>query len=198
MISFSNCFLVKVRDNDASSGEPRSISTGEKINPVAGYFILDPTTMEIKRNIHGKVFGYLQRLPGVGVFPKFKPCDMVHMVYNRKEGFVFGTPYIVPVLDDIRSLRRMEENIEMLTLSHLYPLFQYIVGSEDHPAEVYEDGTTEVDLIKQEIENMPTEGSIVTPERHEIKVLGAEGKALDAQPYLKHFEMRVLAGLGIS
>ena len=198
MISFSNCFICKVRDTSASSGVPRLDHKGERLAPIAGYFILDPTTMEIKRNIHGKVFGYIQRLPGVGVFPKFKPHDMVHMFYNRKEGFAFGTPYVVPVLDDIRSLRRMEENIEMLTLSHLYPLFQYIVGTEDHPAEVYEDGSTEVDLIKTEIENMPTEGSIVTPERHEIKVLGAEGKALQADPYLRHFEMRVLAGLGIS
>ena len=198
MVSFSNCFVVKVRDKEASSGLPRTDYKGERLAPVAGYFILDPTTMEIKRNIHGKVFGYIQRLPGVGVFPKFKANDMVHMFYNRKEGFAFGTPYIIPCLDDIRSLRRMEENIEMLTISHLYPLFQYIVGTDDHPAEVYEDGTTEVDIIKTEIENMPTEGSIVTPERHEIKVLGADGKALQADPYLKHFEMRVLAGLGIS
>ena len=198
MVSFSNCFVVKVRDKLASSGEYRLDYRGERLAPVAGYFILDPTTMEIKRNLHGKVYGYLQRMPGAGVYPKFKPYDMVHMFYNRKEGFAFGTPYIVPVLDDIRSLRRMEENIEMLTIAHLYPLYQYIVGTEDHPAEVYEDGTTEVDLIKDEIESMPTEGSIVTPERHEIKVLGADGKALDANPYLKHFEMRVLAGLGIS
>ncbi len=198
VVSFSNCFVVKVRDRSASSGTPRLNFKGERVEPVAGYFLLDPTTMEIKRNIHGKVQGYLQRMPGVGSYPKFKPIDMVHMVYNRKEGFAFGTPFVVPVLDDIRSLRKMEENIEMLTLSHLYPFFQYIVGTEDHPAEVYEDGTTEVDIIKAEIENMPTEGSIVTPERHEIKVLGAEGKALAVDPYLRHFELRVLAGLGLS
>jgi len=198
MVSFSNCFLVKVRDMSASSGNYRVDFKGERVTPVAGYFILDPTTMEIKRNIHGKVYGYLQRMPGVGVYPKFNADNVVHMVYNRKEGFAFGTPYIIPCLDDIRSLRRMEENIEMLTISHLYPLFQYIVGTEEHPAEVYEDGSTEVDIIKTEIENMPTEGSIVTPERHEIKVLGADGKALDAEAYLRHFELRVLAGLGIS
>jgi hypothetical protein len=45
---------------------------------------------------------------------------------------------------------------------------------------------------------MPTEGSIVTPERHEIVALGAEGKAMDASNYLKYFERRVMAGLGIS
>ena len=198
LVSFSNCFVVKKRDRNASSGMPRKGADGERIEPVAGYFLLDPTSMQIKRNIHGTVRKYKQVLPGVGKYPLFSPHDIVHMTYDRKEGFAWGTPYIVPVLDDIRTLRRMEENVEMLTLAHLFPLFQYIVGTEDHPAEVYEDGTTEVDLIKTEIENMPTEGSIVTPERHEIKTIGAEGKALDAKKYLEHFEARVLAGLGIS
>jgi len=198
VVQYANCFIVKSRDNRASSGSMRTTATGKVLDPVAGYFLLDPTSIEIRRNTHGKILKYKQDIPGVGTAPEFNAEDMVHIYYDRKEGFAFGTPYVVPVLDDIRSLRRMEENLEMLMVSHLYPLFHYIVGSEEHPAEVYEDGSTEVDLIKTEIENMPTEGSIVTPERHEIKVLGAEGKALAAEPYLKHFEMRVLAGLGIS
>lgn len=198
IVSFSNCFVVKKRDRETSSGMPRRGPEGEMVEPIAGYFILDPTSMQIKRNIHGTVKKYKQVLPGVGKYPLFSPIDIVHMFYDRKEGFAWGTPYIIPVLDDIRTLRRMEENVEMLTVAHLFPLFQYKVGTDDHPAEIYEDGTTEVDVIKEEIENMPTEGSIVTPERHEIKALGAEGKALDATKYLDHFEKRVLAGLGIS
>jgi hypothetical protein len=86
----------------------------------------------------------------------------------------------------------------MLITLHLFPLYQYIVGTEENPAEIYDDGSTEVDIIKEQVENMPTEGSIVTPERHAIKNLGAEGKALDASKYLDYFEERVLAGLGIS
>jgi len=198
IISFSNCFVIKKRERMASSGAPRRGAEGELIEPVAGYFMLDPTSIQIKRNIHGTVKKYKQVLPGLGRYPLFSPTDMVHMYYDKKEGFAWGTPYIIPVLDDIRTLRRMEENVEMLTVAHLFPLFQYIIGTEDHPAEVYEDGTTEVDIIKTEIENMPTEGSIVTPERHEIKPLGAQGKALEIKEYLEHFEARVLAGLGIS
>jgi len=198
IVAFANCFVVKKRDRYVSSGMPRKGPENQTIEPVAGYFILDPTSIQIKRNIHGTVKKYKQVLPGVGSYPLFSPMDVVHMFYDRKEGFGWGTQYIIQVLDDIRNLRRMEENVELLTISHLFPLFQYIVGTEDHPAEVYEDGTTEVDLIKEEIENMPTEGSIVTPERHKITAIGAEGKALDAKSYLEHFEARVLAGLGIS
>lgn len=198
IVAFSNCFIVKVRSSEYSSGQTRLDYNGKKIDPVAAYFILDPTSMQIMRDPHGKIMRYRQHIPGVGEMPEFKPNDIIHIFYDRKEGFAFGTPYVVPALDDIRSLRRMEENIEMLMLSHLYPLYQYIVGTEDHPAEIYEDGTTEVDIVKEQIENMPTEGSIVTPERHKINVLGAEGKAIAADVYLRHFELRVLAGLGIS
>jgi uncharacterized protein YggL (DUF469 family) len=48
------------------------------------------------------------------------------------------------------------------------------------------------------VEDMPAEGSIVTPERHEIKALGAQGKALKADPFLEHFKKRVWAGLSMS
>ena len=45
---------------------------------------------------------------------------------------------------------------------------------------------------------MPSEGGIVTPERHEISTIGSEGKALRAEGYLDYFKKRVISGLGIS
>jgi len=198
VVAYANSFLVKVRDFKRSSGMPIKRVSGTQLPPVAAYFPMDPTSIRIKRDFHGQVLKYWQRVPGNPIMPQFIPENIIHIYYDKKEGFAFGTPYIVPVLDDIRSLRRMEENIEMLLSQHLFPLYQYIVGTETAPAEIYEDGTSEVDIIKEQIERMPTEGSIVTPERHEIKNLGAEGKALDATNYLKYFERRVIAGLGIS
>ena len=198
IVAYSNSFLVKVRDFKRSSGMPVQRIGGPNLPPVAAYFPMDPTSIRIKRDFHGKILKYWQRVPGNPIMPQYIPENIIHLYYDKKEGFAFGTPYIVPVLDDIRSLRRMEENVEMLITQHLFPLYHYIVGTENAPAEIYDDGTTEVDVIKEQIEKMPTEGSIVTPERHEIKNLGAEGKALDAKDYLRYFERRVLAGLGMS
>jgi len=198
LVAYSNSFVVKVRNIKKSSGQPIRRMAGEPLQPIAAYFNLDPTSVQIKRSYHGKPLQYLQMVPGNPFSPKFRPEDIVHIYYDRKEGLAFGTPYIIPTLDDIRSLRRMEENIEMLIVQHLFPLYHYKVGTEENPAELYDDGTTEVDIIKEEIENMPTEGSIVTPERHEITNLGAQGKALEATGYLEYFEKRVLAGLGMS
>ena len=198
IVSYSNAFLVKVRDFKRSGGMTVPRINGPSLPPVAAYYPMDPTSIRIKRDFHGKILKYWQRVPGNPIMPQFIPENIIHVYYDKKEGFAFGTPYIIPVLDDIRSLRRMEENVEMLVTQHLFPLYHYIVGTEGSPAEIYDDGTSEVDVIKEQIERMPTEGSIVTPERHEIKNLGAEGKALDAANYLKYFERRVLAGLGIS
>jgi hypothetical protein len=105
---------------------------------------------------------------------------------------------LLPVLDDIRALRKIEENIELLIYQHLFPLFQYKVGTKDAPAGITETGQREIDVVRQEIQFMPSEGGIVTPERHEISTIGAEGRALRAEIYLEYFKKRVISGLGIS
>ena len=46
--------------------------------------------------------------------------------------------------------------------------------------------------------NMPTEGMIVAPFYHDIKAIGAEGRALRCEGYMEYFKNRVLAGLGAS
>ena len=198
LIHFSNAYLTKVRKLKASGGKMRKILDKKKpVEPVAGYFLVPPTTIRIKRNEHGKVLGYKQFMP-TGLWQPFTTDQIVHFYFDRKTGFLTGTPSLVPVMDDIRALRRIEENIELLVYQCLFPLFHYKVGTDEKPADSYPDGTKEVDVVKSEIENMPAEGCIVTPERHEITAIGAEGRALRAESYLKHFKERVFSGLGVS
>jgi hypothetical protein len=129
---------------------------------------------------------------------EFAPNRVVHFYLDRKTGFTMGTPILTPVKDDIRALRRIEENIDLLVYQHLFPMFQYKVGTKELPAQTYADGRTEIDIVRTELEFMPPEGILVTPERHEISMVGAEGRALRAEGFLKHFKERVLAGLGTS
>jgi hypothetical protein len=111
LVAYSNSFVVKARDYKTSSGRSIGRVDGYPLPPISAYFPLDPTSIQIKRNYHGKVLKYLQKVPGNPLAPEFKPQDIVHVYYDRKEGFAFGTPYIIPVLDDIRTLRRLEENV---------------------------------------------------------------------------------------
>ncbi len=197
LIKKSNVFLIKVRDIKSSGGKIRkALNSSKEIEPIAGYFIAPAETIEFQLS-GNKVVTWRQRMPNGDLKP-YLADNVVHMYYDRKDGFVFGTPLLVPVIDDIRALRKIEENIEILIYQHLFPLFQWKVGTKESPATVTEKGEREVDVIKEEIQYMPSEGGIVTTERHEITAIGAEGRALRAEGYLGHFKKRVFAGLGHS
>lgn len=199
LLKFHNAYLVKVRSQKASGGIKRKdFRWGKTLQPVAGYFRLSPETVNIKRDIFGNVLQYRQQTYAGFKRIFFDPEDVIHFYVDRKGGFSVGTPALVPVMDDIRALRRLEENVELLVYQHLFPLLHYKVGTEEHPAQTYSDGSSEIDVVRTELEKMPAEGSIVTPERHEIRVVGAEGRALRVDWYLTHFRNRVFAGLGMS
>jgi len=197
LIRKSNCFLVKVRNIDASGGKVRSIpGKPTPLLPVAAYFVMPSETMEYKVS-GNRVSRWRQRMPD-GSYKEYDLKNIVHFYMDKKEGLVFGTPTIVPVLDDIRALRKIEENVELLVYQHLFPLFHYKVGTPDAPAGMTEAGEREIDVIRQEIQYMPSEGGIVTSERHDISNIGSEGRALRAEGYLEYFKKRVISGLGIS
>ena len=197
LIRKSNAFLVKVRNEEASGGRMRPNPNGTtELKPVAAYFPAPAETLEVSYS-GNKIARWRQKMPD-GTLKEYNPRDVIHFYYDRKDGFTFGTPQLVPVLDDIRALRKIEENIELLVYQHLFPLFQFKVGTEERPASIDENGEREVDVIRREIQYMPSEGGIVTTERHEIVAVGAEGRAIRAEGYLLHFKQRVISGLGIS
>ena len=198
LIRFSNSFIVKVRNIKASGGKPRLVPGKQApLHPVAGYYSMPVSTVKFKRTDTGKILKYRQELPS-GAYKEFAPDNVIHVSFRKKKGFLVGTPSLIPVKDDIRALRRIEENIEMLVYQCLFPLYHYTVGTENAPAREYPDGTREIDAVRAEIEVMPSEGMIVTPERHSITAVGAEGRALRAEGYLTHFKQRIFAGLGVS
>ncbi|MDD3412449.1 MAG: hypothetical protein PHY47_00450 [Lachnospiraceae bacterium] len=197
LISKSNFFWVKVRKESVSGG-----TVGvNRINPVAGYFPMAAETVKVKKDKNGKIIKYRQEMPD-GRWQEFSPSDVIHFRCDVKPGFTFGTPSLIPVIPDIQALRRLEENVEILFYQTLFPIFQYTVGTDDKPAGMIAlpDGSmiNEVDYIRQQIAFMPSEGGIVTPERHKIEYIGANGEIPNYQQVLAYFKGRVLTGLGIS
>lgn len=199
LVTYSTCLLVLKRDASKSIG--RSIRVhGKRLEPIAGLFPLDPVSVRVKQNLSGRPLRWRQEIDGRS--RTFDADDVLNITIDRKSGFVFGTPYSVTVLDDIRALRRLEELVEMVAHKHLFPLFHVKVGTESNPAQDMEtpNGTllSEVDIARDQIEGMPSEGGLVTSERYEIQLLGAEGKVLDLKPYIDHFKERVMSGLRLS
>ena len=197
LLRFSNCMLVKVRNKRASTGRTRQNINGRDLEPVAGYFILPFETLHFKTKANGEIKKVRQRTP-TGETKEFSPDDLIHIYTNRKPGFAMGTPEAVPVLDDIALLRRIEENVEELIESNLFPLFHYTVGSDEFPERYGPDGKKESDIVKDTIEYMPAGGVFVSDHRHKIQAIGSEGRSLRIDYYLSYFKSRVFAGLGIS
>jgi hypothetical protein len=96
------------------------------------------------------------------------------------------------------AFRRLEENVELLLIHHLFPLFHISVGTEEEPADYHIEGISEVDFVRNEIESMPKEGMFVTDGRVHIEAVGARGTALDYKDIVQHYKQRVFTGLGVS
>lgn len=210
LAKFSNAFIVKVR-GDLQPYFPQPLRPANEKRPVIGYQVIPAETMEIMRDYHNKVimyrqnvwgsYGYSAAAAGFGkdhrdsanLLPTWKPEELIHLYVDRKPGRIFGTPSMVAVMDDVISLRQMEEDILNLVHQELFPLYKYKVGTEDHPAE-----PEEVANAAREVGNIRTEGGIVLPDRHDVEVIGSQGTALDAEKYLNHWKERVAVGLGLS
>ena len=194
LVLYSNCTVIKIRNPKSSSGKPHPYF-GKGLPPIAGYFVADINRMRVS----------LDQTTGVQVGWEYTPedtnypvqnydfRDVIHFVINREPGSYYGSPAAIPVLNDIKALRRMEENVEILVFQHCIPLFHYSVGSETKPCK---DG--EVEAVRGEVEGMVTQGMIVTPERHSIVAVGAQREALKVGVYLEYFKTRILTGLGHS
>jgi hypothetical protein len=196
LVRQQNAIVVKVRNDQYSGGKIRFIGNKE-VKPVAAYFLMPMESLKIKRNEFGDIVKYAQEIYGKEA-KEFDPNDIIHFYLDKREGFSVGTPILVPVKDDIRALRRIEENVELLVYQHLFPLFHYQVGTDEAPAATYADGSNEVDIVRLRIAQMPSDGCWVTPERHTITPLVTGSAPIAVERVIEHFKQRIFSGLGVS
>lgn len=194
IVLYGNAFLVKARQKSGNAipGMKAVGYTGKQ--PIAGYFCLPAQTMKISRDETGTITGY-QQDDGNGSTNDFKTEDVIHFAYKRPRGRAFGIPYAWPVLPDIKLLRQIEEDVARLIYRNLFPLYQYKIGI-DKPG--FEADPTEIEEMRELIREMPMDGALVVPERHNISVVSNNGAIMDAQGYLKYFRQRVFSGMGVS
>lgn len=191
LIKFHNAFLVKARD--AAFKYPKGIKVrgiyGRE--PIAGLFVIDPTTFSVKRDRYGAIKQWEQQTEGADKPTKLKPEDVVHIPYQRTRGSVFGYPFLLTAREDIRSLRMLEDLVLRMDYRFTFPLVHYQVGLPDAPAT-----DPEIDRAWQNIEIAKTEGGLVTSERHKISSIALD-KVIDVEPHLRYFESRVFSSLGV-
>lgn len=188
---YANAFWVKSRIDKIQGGLQAKPILGKK--PVGGYFRMDPTTIEIKRDNNGALTGYKQT--GGSNEVEFKAEDVVHFYTDREASNNFGTPRVIAALEDIKILRKIEGNTLSLIYRYAIPLYHMIIGL---PQENMQATEKEITDAQNEINKMPQDGVLITNERVQFKAIGAEGKALDIGPYLDYNEKRVFTALNVS
>jgi hypothetical protein len=194
LVKHHNVFIVKKRMDPSKMPKVNGLTykgLGKK-KPVGAYFILPAETMKIKVDINGTIKKYQQDNGEEQV--EFNPMDVIHIPYKKPAGKFFGVPFLVPVIDDVKLLRQVEDNVARLLYRFLYPLFIYKVGLDKAG---YESTDEEIQKMQQEIRNMPIDGGLVLPERHNVELLNTNG-SIPAEKYLEYYEKRVFTGLGVS
>lgn len=192
LVTYSNAFLIKARVDSSQMGGIQAKGIYDT-NAVGGYFRIDPATVQIKRDKNGTIKNYQQT---AGSNSKtFKPTDVVHFYINKKGGAAFGTPLFAGVLEDVKLLRKIEGNTTQLVYRYAMPLYQMKIGL---PQPGMQATDQEISEAKSAVEQMNSDGIMVTNEATEFKAIGAEGNALDVKPYLDYFSKRAIIGLNMS
>lgn len=192
IVKYANCIIAKARLSDQSQLPPGVKATGlNGASPIVGYFCLNPSTIKGKRDKNGMVLGWQQEVDGADKPVSLKKEDIVHMYYKREKGNLFGTSFLIPVIEDVKALRQAEENVLKMMFRHIYPMYHVIVGTEDMP------GTdAEITQAQNAMNNMDVDGGIVTSNRVSIKPIASD-QVINAEPFLRYLEQRVFTGLGV-
>jgi len=199
LIKFGNVFIVKAR-GDLNQYFPTTLSPVGENNtlPITGYYLIPTEQVRILRDRHNRPKSYMQQTDPMTYAPTdrdpvWSADRVIHLYLDRKPGRAFGTPFLANVLDDVVALRQMEEDIQNLVHRELFPLYKYVIGTADQPAE-----PEEIERAAAEIENLRAEGGLILPFRHDVEVIGSAKEVLDADAYLQHFKERVAIGLGVA
>lgn len=201
LIVCSNAFVIKVRAKDFEFARSYT-KNGKEMKPIVGLFIAHPTTMRPKFKTVKMKSGYKLEIEkwihfnSAGARVEFDVDDVAHFTIFKEDGMLLGMPEVIPVIDDIRTLRKIEEDVQLLIYRDLFPIIHY--GVEKPDILDHKTGWTELDQARSDMQNIIQDGGIATDSRHEIKFIGSEGKGIDPKPFLEYFRERVFSGLGMS
>lgn len=196
LVNFNNCFLLKYRKESLSRGKERE-ANGRTYKPIAGLYVLAAPTIDTANNNLGQIIKYRHRIRD-DLAREFKAEDILHIYFNKRTGITMGTPPLEPVRDDVYALRNIEQSTENMIYRNASPFIHVKVGDKESPAKILSDGTTEVDIYADIIDNMHESGGVATPHRVNIELKGAESQAMRLESYLTYFLNRVLTGISVS
>lgn len=202
LIGQGNAYWIKVYDKKTNltvGGRFLKPATQVHADPdrgvITGYFRIDPRTIQPRyTKSTGRHNGWLQKATNQ-TDKSFRLDEVVHFAYQKPAGEVNGISLHQPVLDDLRTLRDMEEYAFKLQEKMLFPILHHEVPARgDDQFGLAED----VDQAAYSHQTISPDGILVTPPGHILKMLGAAGEALDPVPMLEYMLRRLFLGEGVS
>ena len=222
IVRFSNCLTVVHRYEGHPSAKPVRIQDRESVlNPISHLEVLDLVNIRVEMNTYTKrAYRWkvchaedLQGADGSGshmfsnaIFSSTRKSqeqivsarNVIHMWDHKYPGFVFGSPFIMPVIPDIIELRRAEELAGILAYQSANPLVAINVGTEKDPPRINDDGGFEIDDLASYFGAADMSGFAILSYRHEIKKI-LEGQDLGSlKPHLDYWRQRVMEGLNLN
>ena len=221
LLLFGNAVITKRRDPKATTGKPYVRFDGKQFDPVAGYFVEDPRLMLTRKDpvtkkliyvrSFEKVFpkgGTFVTLPGARLFVPynlhymytqesdyqefFAEDEVIHIRWHNLIGHMWGLPPFQGVIEDLVTLRAIEECAELLVYQYGHPLIHAAVGDAQMPG-----SPEEIEEAEEQLRGMEGNGMLVTSGRMKLINVG-QASTSNIQPYMEYFKKRVFSGLCIS
>jgi len=189
LLLFGNSFLLKKRTRrpDPIPGARLRPVTGG--TPIGGYFPLPPYKVRVRHE--GREAGTIVYIVDG---KEFNQADVIHFTLARFSGEIWGKPPLLPVVDDIRALRFLEEMFFRSIYQYVAPIVHVKV------APLYGQGPVppgDIDTVRQIIESKGPDEWLITEARVDITQIEGQ-RALLSPDYLTEVTNRVFGGLGVS
>lgn len=195
-------FIQKIRNTSSKSF---IFPDGENKGIIGKLRFMDPSRLTVYVDNYGNIesisevqtyttpLSAILRGKGSRTTPGLSAKDIAMAVMVDPGDVVFPEPPCFQMLDDILSLRGLEETVELLAAQFSSPLLHAQVGDNEHePSEAL------IQTTHNQIVAMAPNGFIVTPHYVKISAVNLQQAMADLLPLINHFKQRVLTGSGSS
>ena len=199
IILFANAMIVRqaFKGKTPIPGLKINPVKGSKMKPVGGFFPVHPGLLLPVVDTNG-VFTEWRFMIGGAIRATFTPDQVIHFTFNKPPTTLFGQPFFLPALEDIRTYRQLEWLVVALLNRYIHPLIHVRKGIDPSGKIVAKVEKRDIDETDALIKNMAPDGLIVTGPDVSINVQGVESQAIRAEGYLDAWRKRIFAGLSVS
>jgi len=187
LILYANCFIVW------------QYKTINKIKHHIGFRILPAPDVKLEWNTKTKkitgyyYYGQPNDINRTQNPIRYSASVVTHLKIFKHAGNFFGKPFVIPVLDDIRALRKLEEALEKDAFTFGNRFIHCKISTEDQ--NVFD---ADIERIARDLSNVSEEGIFVSSDKITFDPIRVDTSGIDLLGYLEYFKQRVFSGLGTS